>query len=360
MQAQLELVFAMEDGRMVTKVFTTRPLGLQFRTEMPIVIMRVQEGSQAEELGVELGWKVHSIDEKLLDGMTIDQVYQILRKSSAPLRCNVLVRHLQLQATSVESLSAKLKSVAETEVVPFLEQFGFAVQNARSWGNIIQKSRLRFWIHGHREMGFHTLHTWYAIMGEVIGGDDSSRRHWMVERRLAHVRALMHHPVKSELGNDYNHYFREAHFARRGGLPGTTSRMQSWLAALSKAIHSGAVSPALVTDILCFLEAPARHEVAGQTIPGGELLYSNASKIEGGGAPTGFQCVKTRVESYDCGKSGEAACNQDVPDDETDQGTDDGREGLLEDCLDELDSTDELPAQAESMPEICPMTLSSF
>eukprot|EP00419_Tripos_fusus_P005889 CAMPEP_0172685126 /NCGR_PEP_ID=MMETSP1074-20121228/20029_1 /TAXON_ID=2916 /ORGANISM="Ceratium fusus, Strain PA161109" /LENGTH=45 /DNA_ID= /DNA_START= /DNA_END= /DNA_ORIENTATION= len=44
------VVFGTTNGKEEIKVFTYLPLGLQFRPKMPVVIKRIQAGSQAEEL----------------------------------------------------------------------------------------------------------------------------------------------------------------------------------------------------------------------------------------------------------------------------------------------------------------------
>jgi len=342
---------------------------------MPIIIIYVQDGSPADHFGVKLGWRVHSINNQLVEGMTIDQAYETFRLETAALSSCVLVRQLPIQATSVGNLSAhlKVKSVKEAEIVAFLCQFGFLAKNAKSWGNNRQP-RLLFWIDSHSEMNSPWQHTWYAIMGNVIIDTSSSSRQWMVRRRLAHIRALLHDPVKRELSDEYNHHFKKARFARHGGLPGTTARMQSWFAALAKASLSGAISPALMARIICFLEAPTLHEHEGQPIPESKLFRANSTTVS-------CECINAekqlgsdacdensdlswaqdlsddaKDQGTDDGQSDSAeACAQDVLDGQTDQGTDDGFENGVEDWLEELDSTDELPAQAASLPAVLPM-----
>jgi len=89
--------------------------------------------------------------------------------------------------------------------------------------------------------------------------------------------------VKQELEEEYLHHFQTARFARRGGPPGTTAKIEAWLAALSKVINSGKLSPALVASILCFLEAPLLQEGVEQAIPEGvEDVGGNMKQAHGG------------------------------------------------------------------------------
>mmetsp|Transcript_69437 Transcript_69437/g.137292 ORF Transcript_69437/g.137292 Transcript_69437/m.137292 type:complete len:425 (+) Transcript_69437:62-1336(+) len=262
MEATLRIVFLTPDGDQAARIFTECPLGLTFRSKLPIVIKRVQDGSHAAQLGVKVGWAMQSINGQNLVGMTLLQAYNKFVCSSAPLRQCMLVRTAPLDAVRVETLSTKLKGLEEIEVVPFLKQHGFQAESPASWGNNFPHPNLQFEVHGHCKMGRFRPHTWYMIVGTVITGEASSMRRWAVKRRLEHVRVLLHDPIKQELGNEYDRHFQNARFARHGGPPGTTARMQLWFAALSQAILAGAVVPALVASILKFLEAPLLPEHA--------------------------------------------------------------------------------------------------
>merc|ERR1712008_136288 len=149
----------------------------------------------------------------------------------------------------------------------------------------------------------------------------SSIRRWVVERRLAHIRALLHDPVKRELGKEYDFHFRGAHFAHHGGPPGTTARMEAWLGALSRAIHAGELSPALVASILRFLEAPRLDEDAGQAISQGAAAFEE----------TASQVVEQQEEPS----------MESCPDDKTDSGAEDGaEEGAEEGAAEAADIVD--------------------
>jgi len=340
-----------------TMTFTEQPLGLQFRSKMPMVISKIQEGTQASQLGVMPGWTVHSINGKLVAGLTMFQAYNTLVQLSAPLRLCMLVRTTPLDAISVEELADKLKSAEEVPVVVFLKRHGFLAESATSWENNVERPVLQVEIDGHREMGIAALHTWYTIVGKVITGEATSTRRWTVERRLAHVRALLHDPVKQELGDNYDDHFQCAPFALYGGLPGSTARMQSWLAALSKAIQAGAVSPALVVSILQFLEAPSLSEHRRQ------LVFPRAEPIPA------TVCLPDLPDRNDQNaESGVGACTREVPGNDTDRSIQYGLEQhdstakiidvdslalAVDDALDALDALEgAMPRQAPLSKEL--------
>jgi len=279
MKVQLVLVFGTGSGTTETRVFSEQPLGFKFRSKMPLVIHGIREGSQAEQLHVQLGWVVHSIGDQPLAGMTFTQAGRVIHESVAPLRACMVIRRVPLDAQSVELLSAKLKR--EASVVPYLKQFGFIAQNAHSWEKGIQQPDVRLgMVDGHRKHG-KCKNTWYVIIGTIIVADASLTQRWQVERRLVHIRVLLHDPVKRELGNGYSLYFATARFAHHGGIPGTTLQIRAWLAALSKAINVGALSPTVVASIMRFLETPSLDKTEKQTLPGSELRHVAALNADG-------------------------------------------------------------------------------
>eukprot|EP00419_Tripos_fusus_P011064 CAMPEP_0172666238 /NCGR_PEP_ID=MMETSP1074-20121228/7690_1 /TAXON_ID=2916 /ORGANISM="Ceratium fusus, Strain PA161109" /LENGTH=381 /DNA_ID=CAMNT_0013482603 /DNA_START=1 /DNA_END=1146 /DNA_ORIENTATION=+ len=281
MQPQVELVFGTGNGERETKIFTHKPLGIQLGSKMPIVIKRLRLGSQAQQLGVKLGWQVHSINGTPLANMSFSEAITTLIESSASLRCFMLVRDPPLDAQSVARLRTKLGSTEAAAVVPVLQQYGFMAKHSKSWGTSGELPQLHLgMVDGHREISNPMHHTWYSIMGKLIVGRESPTRRWIVERRLAHVRALLYEPVKRELGIKYGHFFGKTPFAHHGRPPGTTARMASWLAALSKTIYCKALSPTLVASILRFLEAPLLDEDAGQTFSEAGVLTVEAKNGE--------------------------------------------------------------------------------
>eukprot|EP00419_Tripos_fusus_P001884 CAMPEP_0172668016 /NCGR_PEP_ID=MMETSP1074-20121228/8802_1 /TAXON_ID=2916 /ORGANISM="Ceratium fusus, Strain PA161109" /LENGTH=270 /DNA_ID=CAMNT_0013484611 /DNA_START=76 /DNA_END=885 /DNA_ORIENTATION=+ len=266
MAAHLAVVFDTGNGKYETKVFTYQPLGLQFRSQLPIIIKRIRAYSQAEELNVQLGWEVCSVGDKRLSGMTIEQASRVFQESVATLRKSIVVRSAPLDAISVKDLSSKL-GWPGADVVPYLTQIGFKPKDPRAWEEAASPHLRLGMIDGHRKHS-KGKHTWYVIVCKMFSSDASLTQHWQVERRLAHIRALVHDPVKHELGNAYDLYFTGAHFALRGGPAGTSARMGAWLTALSKAINVKALSPCLVASIMRFVEIPLPGHIAEQTLSG--------------------------------------------------------------------------------------------
>merc|ERR1712232_225134 len=74
---------------------------------------------------------------------------------------------------------------------------------------------------------------------------------------MGQLRESLHDPVKQSLGlAKYRSHFLGASFARRGGLPGTTSRLQGWFTALTACLNSGVCSPSDTAFVLQFLDTP--------------------------------------------------------------------------------------------------------
>merc|ERR1712232_239827 len=74
---------------------------------------------------------------------------------------------------------------------------------------------------------------------------------------MGQLRESLHDPVKQSLGlAKYKSHFLGASFARRGGLPGTTSRLQGWFTALTACLNSGVCSPSDTAFVLQFLDTP--------------------------------------------------------------------------------------------------------
>jgi len=283
MEAGFSLVFDTGSGEQETRVFTEQPFGIHFRNKMPIIIKGIREGSQAEQLEVQVGWKVHSIGGEPLEGLAVAQAFKLLRQAAAPLRQCMVIRRTPWDGKSIAALSYKLGSTGQAEVVPYLKQFRFNAQSPRSWEPDAEHPVLRLgMIDGHRKH-CDCKHTWYVMVGKLAAGVASSTQLWQVERRLAHIRAFLHDPVKQELGNEYKMYFETAPFAHVGGPPGTTARMGSWLKALSKAINVKILSPTFVAAIIRFMETPSLDTIAGHTLPVSEPPCVTALIDEGKG-----------------------------------------------------------------------------
>lgn len=99
-------------------------------------------------------------------------------------------------------------------------------------------------------------HTWYHVRCSLGCPWSGTRLQWQAKWRLVHLRKFLHGPVKSVLGPAYGRFFARAPFARKGGLPGTTFRLDAWCKALARCINLRACPPGLVWLTLSFLQVP--------------------------------------------------------------------------------------------------------
>jgi len=250
--ATLEILFQAPSGE-TSKAFSRRPLGMEFVQKTPIIVTMVR--GEAQKLGVRKGWQIKAIGGESLEGKEFDEAWAIFRKSVEPLHQEFIVRDFPLAMKTVADFRGKFGPLDNAEVVPFLKRFGYAASAADKWEEGSQPELKLGVIDGHRERGSPVTHTWYALHGRLTPVGCRPRR-WQVERRLAHMRSLVHGPVKSELGKDYDKLFEGTHFARHAGPPGTTMRLEAWLTTMSKHINEGRLSPAVAASTLRFLEAP--------------------------------------------------------------------------------------------------------
>jgi len=254
MVAELIVVFRRPDGQEEPKVFTTRPLGVEFVQKMPIVITKVE--GEASDIGVKRGWRVMAVGETLLDGMGFVDAYLHFKQASLHLRQDFIVRDCPVNQAAVSALKEKLGPVDPVEVPEYLKRFGYFASSHNAWESGGEQPQL--WmgvIDGHKEKGTPYTHTWYALHSRLASAGKPPYK-WQVERRLAHLRACLHDPLRRELGRDYDRHFKNASFAHHAGPPGTTAKLEAWLSALAKVINGGKASPSLVAATLCFLEAP--------------------------------------------------------------------------------------------------------
>lgn len=73
------LGFESLDGGRKEVVFLERPLGIKYSTSTPLTITKINANSHAQELGVQLGWKLRSIGDEDVAGMSTKEVLSLLR-----------------------------------------------------------------------------------------------------------------------------------------------------------------------------------------------------------------------------------------------------------------------------------------
>eukprot|EP00928_Gymnodinium_smaydae_P020197 TRINITY_DN17811_c0_g2_i5.p1 TRINITY_DN17811_c0_g2~~TRINITY_DN17811_c0_g2_i5.p1 ORF type:complete len:239 (+),score=38.13 TRINITY_DN17811_c0_g2_i5:61-717(+) len=142
---------------------------------------------------------------------------------------------------------------------PYLERFLYAPADSVHWqvkpGPKGSGPQLRALVRGHQEMEGHTFYNIQCSL--VLCG--SFVLEWEAPRRLLQLREGLHAPLKESLGAvTYKKCFRHAHFACRGGLPGTTSRLNAWFQALAELVNSGGCAPGDLAYILQFLRCRRR------------------------------------------------------------------------------------------------------
>jgi len=251
----LEILYSVPNGEETSLVFSKRPLGMELRKgEVPLLVKRVD--GEAARLGVHAGWRIKAIAGQSLDGLSFKEAFEVMERGVDKLRPLLLVREAPLTLVDVNHMSTELGPLPVVDVVPYLKRFGYAALSPEAWDEEDRPQISLGAIDGHTEKGIARNHTWYALVCKLSITTLSQTWDWVVERRLAHLRAMLHDPVKRDLGKAYSQHFGKVHFARRTGPPGTTARLEEWLAILAKLINHGELSPVRVAAILRFLEAP--------------------------------------------------------------------------------------------------------
>eukprot|EP00928_Gymnodinium_smaydae_P092200 TRINITY_DN7600_c0_g1_i1.p1 TRINITY_DN7600_c0_g1~~TRINITY_DN7600_c0_g1_i1.p1 ORF type:complete len:496 (-),score=127.33 TRINITY_DN7600_c0_g1_i1:13-1500(-) len=155
---------------------------------------------------------------------------------------------------------AQLSVSPSCGVVKYLRAFGYNVMDEKRWAPDADgtRPRLELGVAQHIEAA---KHTWYMMecMFHNLSGEKAAGKsmEWLSPRRLAHLRTILKERLKETVGMAlYDKIFDKAHFATRGGLPGTTAQLDKWCKALANAVNSSALPPQAVALVLCFFEAP--------------------------------------------------------------------------------------------------------
>eukprot|EP00927_Polykrikos_kofoidii_P024720 TRINITY_DN22410_c0_g1_i1.p1 TRINITY_DN22410_c0_g1~~TRINITY_DN22410_c0_g1_i1.p1 ORF type:complete len:390 (+),score=72.15 TRINITY_DN22410_c0_g1_i1:168-1337(+) len=164
-----------------------------------------------------------------------------------------LTRAQTAQSNKIHWYLEPLPAVA---VAAYVEAYGYEAACHLTWQTKptsgSSSPELQLQVTGHVEEGGHT---WYVIECSLKCLDVCPKPlRWRVQRRLVQLRESLHDPVKKALMDDYVKQFGDAPFARHGGLPGTSARLQEWLNALSRSIDNGVCSPSVVAHVLQFLD----------------------------------------------------------------------------------------------------------
>ncbi|CAK0861640.1 unnamed protein product, partial [Prorocentrum cordatum] len=144
------------------------------------------------------------------------------------------------------------------ESVEVLAPYGYRASGPECW--LLPPDRcgleLSLQVQGHEERD---SHTWYLLECSLTSDQQGGgRTDWQVARRLWHLRTWLYERIKLRLGAAYVELFVDVPFARRGGVSGTTERLQAWLAHLACLINAGRVPPSAAALALTFLQAPEK------------------------------------------------------------------------------------------------------
>jgi len=158
-----------------------------------------------------------------------------------------------------EMTAPELAAVAAGDPDPaqlrgYLARYGYSAMDAASWEPLPEAiPTLEVSVSGHEEQDGHT---WYILGCSVFLPGIAEPLSWEGRQRLAALRERWHDPVKATLGPNYDFHFGGTPFASKGGLPGTTARLQGWCGTLVSCINRHAVPPSIVFLTFQFLEAP--------------------------------------------------------------------------------------------------------
>lgn len=143
----------------------------------------------------------------------------------------------------------------DAEVPSYVQPYGYTALGPLQWQELTTgaaRPTLSLKIVGHTEIEDHTF---YQVKCGLEAPPNLSLK-WRVARRLVHLREGLHDVLQGSLGEGYDAVFGEARFARRGGPPGTSARLEAWLDKLADHVNDGRASPATVALVLNFCEAP--------------------------------------------------------------------------------------------------------
>mmetsp|Transcript_108117 Transcript_108117/g.170937 ORF Transcript_108117/g.170937 Transcript_108117/m.170937 type:complete len:473 (-) Transcript_108117:66-1484(-) len=197
-------------------------------------------------------------DSRKLDEARKDAMKEpVLAEDGESQRTRRIARLLSLEAALNDEAWLSTKAPPDPSgVVQYLALFRFAAESPWLWPHQVSSPQFHVRVSEHAEIN---EHTWYLV--ECSLRCPGSSIEWQTARRLCHFRELLYDHIKSQLADSYSLHFAGAHFAHRGGIVGTTSRLSTWFGALAACINSGAATPYVVALTLSFLDAPHLHAI---------------------------------------------------------------------------------------------------
>lgn len=164
-----------------------------------------------------------------------------------------------MPCTKKKSKRRSLKlSTAERSAVPaIIEPYRYKAQNEREWQNAATPAVqpcLQIHMMSHSEAKLHTYYHFECSLS--MSRDEAPYLKWSGKRRLQHLRKGLHDLSKREMGVSYKKHFKDAPFAHRGGVRGTTKRLNAWCSRLADGVNLLVVPPLVVAQTLKLLGAP--------------------------------------------------------------------------------------------------------
>ena len=163
------------------------------------------------------------------------------------------------EMTAPELAAAAAGDPDPAQLRGYLARYGYKAADAASWERLPEAAQqaiptFELCVSGHEEQDGHT---WYILGCSVLLPGVAAPLIWELRHRLGALRERWHDPVKAALGSEgYDFHFAGTPFASKGGLPGTTARLQGWCGTLVSCINRHAVPPSIVFLTFQFLEAP--------------------------------------------------------------------------------------------------------
>lgn len=154
--------------------------------------------------------------------------------------------------TETGSVSRQGSSQSALDLRTYLELFGFQLLDAVTWREAERLPIVQARVVAHEEVRGHTRY----LLTCVLVPHHRQPLGWETTRRLAQLRAGVHDLIKRELGDAYERHFEGAPFAHRFAPRGTTARLDAWCQRLASCMSLGLLRPAVVAQVLQFLDAP--------------------------------------------------------------------------------------------------------
>jgi len=191
--------------------------------------------------------------------------------------------------------------------IDYLNLYGFAAKDVETWEQTPEESsgsRAVFSAEVVRHLEMQG-HTWYVMQCSLKIPENDQPLVWMARRRLNHLRQDLHDRVKTLMGATYAESFAKVPFARHGGVPGTSERLNSWFEILTALMNDRYVPPSIVLVTLQFLEPPA--ELTAEPEDATATDYSVfACAVTESGKDIGSDAVQRQVSQSIASESGTA------------------------------------------------------